>query len=50
MELFAEKGIKAETAGRGFKNILVDLQKDTKNYKNGVFDLNLAIENNVKLS
>ena len=31
MELFAEKGIRAETAGRGFKNVLVDLQKDTKN-------------------
>ena len=50
MELFAEKGIRAETAGRGFKNILVDLQKDTKNYKNGVFDLNLAIENNQKIA
>ena len=50
MELFGEKGIKAETAGNGFKKILVELQKDTKNYKDGVFDLNLAIDNNASIS
>lgn len=50
MELFGEKGVKAETAGQGFKRILVELQSDTKNYKNGVFDLNTAIENNKNIS
>lgn len=46
MELFGEKGIKAETAGNGFKKVLVELQKDTRNYTNGIFDLNKAIDNN----
>jgi len=50
MELFGEKGIKAEIAGTGFKSVLVKLQADTKNYTNGVFDLNKAIENNQSIS
>lgn len=50
MELFGEKGVKAETAGRGFKSILVELQSDTKNYTNGVFDLNKAIDRNKSIS
>lgn len=50
MELFGEKGIKAEIAGTGFKAILVELQSDTKNYTNGVFDLNKAIDNNQRIA
>lgn len=50
MELFGEKGVKAETAGNGFKKVLVELQSDTKNYTNGVFDLNKAIENNQSIA
>jgi len=50
MELFGEKGIKAEIAGTGFKSLLVELQKDTKNYTNGVFDLNKAIDNNQSIA
>jgi len=49
MELFGEKGVRAETAGNGFKKVLVELQSDTKNYTNGVFDLNKAIDNNQKI-
>lgn len=45
MELFAEKGVKAEIAGTGFKSLLVKMQSDTKNYTNGQFDLNKAIQN-----
>jgi hypothetical protein len=50
MELFGEKGIKAEIAGNGFKKVLVELQSDTKNYTNGVFDLNKAIDNNQSIA
>lgn len=50
MELFGEKGVKAEIAGNGFKKVLVELQSDSKNYTNGVFDLNKAIDNNQKIS
>lgn len=50
MELFGEKGIRAEIAGTGFKSVLVELQKDTKNYTNGVFDLNKAIDNNQSIA
>jgi len=50
MELFGEKGIKAETAGTGFKSILGKLQADAKNYTNGLFDLNKAIDNNASIS
>lgn len=50
MELFGEKGIKAETAGTGFKSILGKLQADTANYTNGLFDLNKAIDNNAEIS
>lgn len=50
MELFGEKGIKAETAGTGFKSILGKLQADAKNYTNGLFDLNKAIDNNTSIS
>ena len=50
MELFGEKGIKADIAGNGFKKVLVELQSDTKNYTNGVFDLNKAIDNNQSIA
>jgi len=50
VELFGEKGIKAESAGNGFKRVLVELQSDTDNYTNGVFDLNKAIDNNQKIA
>jgi TP901 family phage tail tape measure protein len=50
MELFGEKGIKAEIAGTGFKSVLVKLQADTKNYTNGIFDLNKAIDNNQSIA
>jgi len=50
MELFGEKGIRAEVAGTGFKSVLVELQSDTKNYTNGLFDLNKAIDNNQNIS
>lgn len=50
MELFGEKGIKAEVAGNGFKKVLVQLQSDTKNYTNGIFDLNKAIDNNQNIA
>ncbi|NCC88365.1 MAG: phage tail tape measure protein, partial [Clostridia bacterium] len=50
MELFGEKGVRAETAGNGFKRVLVELQKDTANYTNGVFDLNKAIDNNQNIA
>lgn len=50
MELFGEKGVKAETAGNGFKKVLVELQSDTKNYTDGVFDLNKAIDNNQSIA
>lgn len=50
MELFGQMGVRAETAGTGFKSILGELQSDTSNYTNGVFDLNKAIENNAGIS
>jgi TP901 family phage tail tape measure protein len=50
MELFGEKGVAAETAGTGFKKVLTELQKDTRNYTNGVFDLNKAIDNNQNIA
>ena len=50
MELFGEKGIKAEIAGTGFKSLLVQLQSDTRNYTNGLFDLNKAVDNNTNIS
>jgi TP901 family phage tail tape measure protein len=49
MELFGEKGIQAEKAGTGFKKILVELQSDAKNYTNGIFDINKAIDNNTNI-
>lgn len=50
MELFGEKGVRAETAGTGFKKVLTELQKDTNNYTNGIFDLNKAIDNNQSIA
>ena len=43
LELFAEKGLTAENSGITFRNILLILQKDTKNYTDGVFDMNKAL-------
>jgi hypothetical protein len=43
LELFAEKGLTAENSGTTFRNILLILQKDTKNYTDGVFDMNKAL-------
>lgn len=45
LEKFAEKGMQAEKSGISLRNILIKLQEDTKNYKNGVFDINTAMEN-----
>lgn len=46
VEVLGEKGIPvAEKAGTSFRNILLELQKDTSNYVNGQFDMNLALEN-----
>jgi len=45
MEVFGEKGIQAEIAGTGFRNVLLFLQKDAKNYTNGQFDFNKALGN-----
>ncbi|HAT77127.1 MAG TPA: phage tail tape measure protein, partial [Flavobacterium sp.] len=50
MELFGEKGVVAEKAGTGFKKILVELQKDTANYENGIFSLDKAIINNKSIA
>lgn len=44
LELFAEKGLTAETAGTGFRNVLLILQQDTENYTDGVFDMNKALD------
>ncbi len=45
LELFAEKGIESSKAGTGFRNIIIEMQKDTSNYTNGVFDLEKAFDN-----
>ncbi len=45
MELFAMKGIDAEKAGIGFRNVLVTLMGDQKNYTAGQFDFNKAMIN-----
>lgn len=45
IELLAEKGLKGADAGIKLRNILLILQTQTKNYKDGVFDLNTALEN-----
>ena len=45
LELFAEKGLKAERSGVNFRNIIIELQKDTDNYTDGVFDINKALTN-----
>jgi hypothetical protein len=50
MEILGGAGIEATTAGRGFRNILGVLQKDTANYTDGVFDLNKAIDNNQNIA
>jgi TP901 family phage tail tape measure protein len=50
LEVFGEKGMTAETAGTGFKTLLIKLQQDSRNFKDGVFDLNLAIKNNAEIS
>lgn len=45
MELFAEKGLKAEQAGISYRNILIKSMADQKNYKDGVFSTSLMMEN-----
>jgi TP901 family phage tail tape measure protein len=45
IETLAEKNIVGAEAGIKLRNILIKLQSDQSNYKNGVFDLNLALQN-----
>jgi len=44
LELFAEKGLKAERSGVNFRNIIIELQRDTANYTDGVFDMDKALQ------
>lgn len=45
LETLGEKGINsAETAGTNLRNVLLELQNDTANYKNGVFDMETALQ------
>lgn len=48
VETLAEKQILGAEAGTKLRNILIKLQGDQKNYKNGVFDVNLALDNLAK--
>lgn len=45
IETLAEKQIIGSEAGTKLRNILIILQGDQKNYKDGVFNLQLALEN-----
>lgn len=45
VELFGEKGIDAARTGTQFRNILLILQEDQKNFTDGQFDFNKAVEN-----
>lgn len=57
LELLGEKGIEPSKAGTQLRNIILELQKDTNAYTNGVFDYSKALDNlapivnnNVKLA
>ncbi|MCT4586655.1 MAG: phage tail tape measure protein [Carboxylicivirga sp.] len=45
LETLAEKNIVGAEAGTKMRNILIKLQANQENYKNGVFDINLALDN-----
>ena len=45
IETLAEKNIVGAEAGTKLRNVLLKLQEDQSNYKDGVFDLDLALEN-----
>jgi TP901 family phage tail tape measure protein len=45
LEVLAEKGVDASTAGTNFRNILLNLQKEGIGFVNGQFDMNFALEN-----
>lgn len=45
IETLAEKSITGAEAGTKLRNIIIKLQADQSNYKDGVFDFNLALEN-----
>lgn len=49
LEVLAEKGIDASTAGTNFRNILLGMQKAGIGFVNGQFDLNAALEQSNKL-
>ncbi len=48
IETLAEKQILGAEAGTKLRNVIIKLEGDQKNYKNGVFDVNLALENLAK--
>lgn len=50
IETLAEKNILGAEAGTKLRNVILILQQDQKNYKNGVFDLNKALDNLSKRS
>ncbi len=45
IETLAEKQIVGAEAGTKLRNILIILQGDQENYKDGIFDINLALDN-----
>lgn len=45
LETLAEKNIQGAKAGTNMRNILITLQQDQANYRDGVFDISLALEN-----
>ncbi len=45
METLAEKQIVGAEAGTKLRNMLIVLQGDQRNYRDGIFDVNLALEN-----
>src|SRR5690554_953490 len=45
METLAEKNIQGAKAGTNLRNILITLQQDQANYRDGIFDISLALEN-----
>ena len=45
LETLAEKNIQGAKAGTNLRNILITLQQDQANYRDGIFDISLALEN-----
>lgn len=48
IETLAEKQITGAEAGTKLRNVLITLQGDQRNYRDGVFDVDLALENLAK--